>query len=91
MGTNQLIRDGAALVRDARDVFDEIGIQAAPRHEPAQSQDPLLRLLDRDAPCSLDALQQQSGLAPTLLLQRLTELELESRVRRMPGSLYVRS
>ncbi len=91
VGTNQLIRDGAALVRNARDVLEEMGIEATPRRSPAESSDPLLCLLDRDKPCSLDQLQTQSGLAPALLLQRMTELELESRVRRMPGSLYVRS
>jgi DNA processing protein len=90
-GTNQLIRDGAALVRNACDVLGEMGIQATPRHNPAELPDPLLCLLDRDTPCSVDQLQAQSGLAPTLLLQRLTELELEGRARRMPGSLYVRS
>ena len=91
MGTNQLIRDGAALVRGAGDVLEEMGIEAPAGNDAAESRDPLLSLLDRNAPCSLDQLQRQSGLAPTLLLQRLTELEMESRVRRMPGSLYLRS
>jgi DNA processing protein len=91
MGTNQLIRDGAALVRDTRDVLEELGIDAAPRPAPIAGADPLLRLMNRDTPCSLDELQSQSGLAPALLLTRLTELELESRVRRVPGSLYVRN
>jgi DNA processing protein len=91
MGANQLIRDGAALVRGAGDVLEEMGFEAPAGNDVTESRDPLLSLLDCSAPCSLDQLQRQSGLAPTLLLQRLTELEMESRVRRMPGSLYVRS
>jgi DNA processing protein len=90
-GTNQLIRDGAALIRSASDVLQEMGVETeTPRRAVDAEADPLLRLMQADVACSLEELQARSGLAPVDLLRRLTQLELESRVRRVPGSLYVR-
>jgi DNA processing protein len=88
-GTNQLLRDGAALVRDARDVAAELGFELpAPGTQPIQ--DPLLAALRGDAPLSLEALQARSGLETPDLLARLSQLELRDEVRRLPGALFVR-
>jgi DNA processing protein len=88
-GTNQLLRDGAALVRDARDVAAELGVELpTPGTQPIQ--DPLLAALRRDAPLSLEALQARSGLETPELLARLSRLELRDEVRRLPGALFVR-
>lgn len=87
-GTNALIREGAALVRGAADVARELEWPlAAP---PAPEREPLLHALRADAGTSLDELCQRSGLPIPALLQRLSELELERKVRRLPGALYVR-
>ena len=88
-GTNQLIRDGAGLVRHARDVAAEIGLDI-PEVAPAEPGDPLLRVLARDAPATLEELKSRSGLETAALLARLTELELQDAVRRLPGPLFVR-
>jgi len=80
-GTNQLLRDGAAFVRDARDVAAEM-VQAV--------QDPVLGVLRRDAPLSLEDLRARSGLETPDLLARLSQLELRDEVRRLPGALFVR-
>jgi len=88
-GTNALIRDGAALVRSAVDVLDTLKLVA-----PVTSVDPgagLLAWLEADTPRSLDELQERSGRSVPELLRELTQLELEARVRRLPGSLYLRS
>jgi DNA processing protein len=88
-GTNQLLRDGAALVRDARDVAAELGFELpAPGLQPVP--DPLLAALRRDAPMSLEALRARSGLETPDLLARLSQLELRDEVRRLPGALFVR-
>jgi len=88
-GTNQLLRDGAAFVRDARDVAAELGFQLVP--ESAQAvQDPVLGALRRDAPLSLEDLRARSGLETPDLLARLSQLELRDAVRRLPGALFVR-
>jgi len=90
-GTNQLIRDGAALVRGAVDVLSEMGIEGpAVVPEPADEEAPL-SLLSRHSPTTLDDLAARSGLSASALLPRLTALELAGQVRRTPGALYVRS
>jgi DNA processing protein len=88
-GTNQLIRDGAGLVRGALDVAAEIGLRPAETAAPP-STDPLLSALARDAPATLDELKDRSGLETAALLARLTDLELGGAVRRLPGPLFVR-
>jgi len=89
-GTNQLLRDGAAVVRGAGDVADELGLVMPVTEDEAASSDDLVAVLRRDAPLGLDELQARSGRSPGELLARLAELELESRVRRLPGGLFVR-
>jgi DNA processing protein len=91
-GANQLIRDGAPLVRAAPDVLAEMRLDAEipARHE-ADEEESTLRLLSRDDPATLDDLAARSGLCASALLQRLTELELDGRIRRVPGAFYVRS
>lgn len=91
-GTNQLLRDGAVLVRDARDVAEELGFEL-PAATPAAGQspaDPLLSALRVDAPLTLDDLRARSGLETPELLARLSRLELRDEVRRLPGALFVR-
>jgi DNA processing protein len=91
-GTNQLIRDGAPLVRAAPDVLAELGIECPVRSGgEREGDDTPLRFLSRDNPASLDDLATRSGLCISVLLERLTELELAGRVRRVPGALYVRN
>jgi DNA processing protein len=86
-GTNQLIRDGAALVRDARDVAAELGLAPGEAAAPAPG---LAAALPLHVPTSLEELQRKSGLETPALLARLTELELRDEVRRLPGALFVR-
>jgi DNA processing protein len=89
-GTNALLRDGAALVRGAADVAHELGLVIPVTEEAAPAADDLLAVLRSDAPLSLDELQARSGQGTAALLARLAELELEARVRRLPGGLFVR-
>jgi DNA processing protein len=89
-GVNAMIRDGAALVRDASDVAGELRV-TLPRAAPSRGGERLLGLLRRDAPQSLEELQDRSGLRVQELLSRLGALELAARVERLPGPLFVRS
>ena len=89
-GTNRLIREGAALVRDARDVADELGVDLPSRRE-AVDEDEVLGALARDVPSSLEDLQTRCGRALPELLSRLAVLEVGARVRRLPGPRFVRS
>jgi DNA processing protein len=89
-GTNALLRDGAVMVREAGDVLEEIGF--APRPTPQKkTEDDVLAALRRDAPSSVEEIASRCGRGLPDLLSRLGELELARRVRRLPGSLFVRS
>ncbi|PYQ07781.1 MAG: DNA-protecting protein DprA [Acidobacteria bacterium] len=89
-GTNQLLRDGAALVRGAADVAAELG-WVIPVTEPAvPGADDLMAVLRPGTPLGLDEIQARSGRSAPELLARLAELELVARVRRLPGGLFVR-
>jgi DNA processing protein len=92
-GANQLIRDGAALVRNAADVAEELGLgpSAATRTRPESEQDELLQVMQSDQPSTIEELQERSGWSASAILRRLTELELGDRVRRLPGPLFLRS
>jgi DNA processing protein len=89
-GTNQLIRDGAALVRGAADVLEALQL-SAPLRSPERPGDELLRALRPDAPSSIDEIQAACGRPIPEILARLAELEIGDRVRRLPGALYVRN
>jgi DNA processing protein len=91
-GTNMLIRDGAALVRDAADVLSELGLDPLLARPAAEApSDALLGALPGDIPVSVEELHERSGQAIPSLLGRLAELELASKVRRLPGGLFVRN
>lgn len=95
-GTNALLRDGATLVRDARDVLDAvIGVDAgtAPAEDPAVAAlEPGLRGLlgavegGRDTVAAL----VRGGEDARAVLTALTELELLGLLRRAAGGRYVR-
>jgi DNA processing protein len=89
-GTNALIRDGAVLVRGAADVAQELGLDLTPAAG-AGNADPLLSVLRREVPASLEQLAATSGQALPDLLARLSRLELTAQVRRLPGPLFVRA
>jgi DNA processing protein len=89
-GTNGLIRDGALLVRGAADVAEALGV-ALPAAAAAVEADPVLAALSAEAPRSVEEVQRKSGRPASEVLGRLAELELASRVRRLPGALFVRA
>ena len=89
-GTNALLRDGAVLVRGAADVTEALGMPDPVTEKGAEDGDRVLRALGRDAPASFEELLGRIGGSASDLLARLAELEIESKVRRLPGSLFVR-
>jgi DNA processing protein len=91
-GTNRLLRKGeAAVVRDADDVLHELEMERAEPVEDSRQEDDVLEALRRDTPSSLEDIARRSGRDLAEVLPRLGELELAARVRRLPGSLFVRS
>ncbi|MBV8602745.1 MAG: DNA-protecting protein DprA [Candidatus Eremiobacteraeota bacterium] len=94
-GCLALLRDGATLVRDARDVIEALGIAAAP--PPASQTLPNLALdtLDgkvlaflRDGETEFEALAMRTGAGAGELAARLVALELAGLVESRSGARY---
>ncbi len=102
VGCHQLLRDGAGLVQNARDVLAELSGPTAvlddplapparlgPAAERPAGRDGLVRHLSDSYPVQAGDLARKLGLAFPEVVARLTRLELDGMVRRM-GAGYVR-
>jgi DNA processing protein len=88
-GPNMLIRDGAPLIRGVDDVLEHLGLLATKGCQaPSVPKDPVLSRLEKDGIRSIDQLVADTGLDTSMLMVRLSELELEGRVERLPGTLF---
>ncbi len=94
-GCHHLIKQGAKLVEDARDVLDELGMakQLLVAINPQPALDPdaasVLIALGHD-PCDFDALVGRTGISVERLAALLTQLELDARVSRTDRGDYQR-
>jgi DNA processing protein len=99
-GCNMLIRDGAILVRSARDVLDHLGdpttiapeLPFEPVPQPRGLRETALLhadILDRlsPAPMAEDQLIRSLGAAPTAIALLLMDLELDGKVIRQAGGI----
>jgi len=99
-GTNRLLADGARPLLEARDLLESFGLAGpagvAPAAEGTSAAAPddgesaaILRALD-DEPMSVDELVTATQLDETVVLEKLTSLELDGLAERLPGGTYVR-
>jgi DNA processing protein len=95
-GTNRLIQEGAKLVTTARDVLEEIpGAPLPPEPEEAGLADDaggnmILSRMPVDETVGLEDLIAATGMEAGKLLASLLELEMDGRIRPLPGGRYLR-
>ncbi len=99
-GVNQLLKDGAHLVTEARDITEVLWPQA-PSRKARQKQESMAASLSGNAlvvyrelgnePLHVDDLVRKSGLTPMEVSAILLNLELTGGAEQLPGMRYVRS
>ncbi len=104
-GTHALIKEGAALIEQAQDVIDAIAPQLEPAvRSRLLAAPPKKILIDNfgnherlvyDAlsydPLTVDHLLEQTGLPVPTVMASLLSLELQQRVRQLPGQRYLKT
>lgn len=103
-GTHALIKEGAALIEEGQDVIDAIAPQlepatrarlSAPRKKAVGEDFGNHERLVYDAlsydPLTVDHLYEQTGLPVAAVMASLLSLELQRRVRQLPGQRYLKA
>ena len=94
-GTNNLIAQGAAIVRSADDVFEEFPYLLGPQRDAPRKTLPdlsenerivLAALSEEERP--IDEITDSSGFSPSIVAATLLSLELKRLVVQLPGKLF---
>ena len=95
-GTNQLIRNGATLIRNVDDILESLGI-ADPDPQPQLFLDIgtpeellIVDVLRKSGPSSINDLVAQTNLSVNIVMSNITMLEIKGVLRAEGGEVYMR-
>ena len=93
-GSHMLLREGARLIRNAKDLLEDLPTLALPKPELAKASvvqnDPILATLAAaHEPLSVDKIATHTTLEPNVVLARLTELTLDGSIIEQSGKFKI--
>lgn len=94
-GTNQLLRDGARIVRDGADILEDLGIGASPPAQlslqlPASIEEALVLRCLGGEPLHIDEIADSANLSSREVAEILLMMELKGMARNCGAQYYVR-
>jgi DNA processing protein len=89
-GTNQLLKQGAGVLTSVEDIIEELDGVAPQPQAGSDDSSRVMACLDAKVPRSMDQLHTASRMDRARLSVAILQLELERRIRQLPGKFFIR-